>query len=383
MNNVFRFGYVFLLFAGIAQAQETLRAVDAEHIKVYSKEGRFGGWPANHGMWAWGDEILVGFAEGWYKDLGPDRHHIDREKPELHWLARSLDGGETWTIEDPGERGQLLIDGGFLHGVTRPGVEIPPLKDCPGGIDFTHPDFCLTLRTDDIDDGTGRFFYSYDRGHNWEGPFRLPDFGYTGTAPRTDYIVEDKDTCTAFITAAKSDRNEGVPICVRTENGGKTWELVSQIGPEPEGFGIMPGTVRLGMDWYYTTIRRREADRRWIGAFRSNNNGRDWVAMADPVESAGEGNPPALIRLRDGRLCLVWGYRAEPWSIKARLSSDGGATWGPEIILRDDGSGRDIGYCRSVQRPDGKVVSTYYFMDDATGPERHISATIWDPNNLE
>ena len=51
-----------------------------------------------------------------YKDLGAERHNIDGEKPELHLLARSLDGGESL------------------------------------------------------------FWYSYDRGHNWEGPSKLPDF---------------------------------------------------------------------------------------------------------------------------------------------------------------------------------------------------------------
>ena len=40
-------------------------------------------------IWIWGDEILVGFSKGYYKDLG-DRNHIDREKPEYHMLARSF-----------------------------------------------------------------------------------------------------------------------------------------------------------------------------------------------------------------------------------------------------------------------------------------------------
>jgi len=83
--------------------------------------------------------------------------------------------------------------------------------------------------------------------------------------------------------------------------------------------------------------------------------------------------------LDDGRLCLVYGYRAKPFSMRARISDDGGASWGKDIVLRDDGAGRDIGYPRSVQRPDGKMVSVYYFHDDATGPERYIAATIWDP----
>ncbi len=34
-------------------------------IVVFGEEGKFGGWPANHGMWIWGDEILVGFSTGY------------------------------------------------------------------------------------------------------------------------------------------------------------------------------------------------------------------------------------------------------------------------------------------------------------------------------
>src|SRR5688500_11863620 len=78
-------------------------AAGAEHVKIYHEPGRFGGWPANHGMWTWGNELLVGLSIGYYEDMG-NRHHIDREKPEEHALARSLDGGQTWTIEHPNEK---------------------------------------------------------------------------------------------------------------------------------------------------------------------------------------------------------------------------------------------------------------------------------------
>ena len=39
---------------------------------------------------------------------------------------------------------------------------------------------------------------------------------------------------------------------------------------------------------------------------------------------------------------------------------------------------RDLGYVRSVQRPDGKIVTVYYFWDRKTGPERYLAATIWE-----
>jgi hypothetical protein len=96
------------------------------------------------------------------------------------------------------------------------------------------------------------------------------------------------------------------------------------------------------------------------------------------VPDTGRGNPPSMVKLKDGRLAITYGYRAEPFGIQARLSSDNGETWTDPIVLRDDGGNWDIGYTRTVQRPDGKLVTVYYFNDHADG-ERYISSTIWDP----
>ena len=54
------------------------------------------------------------------------------------------------------------------------------------------------------------------------------------------------------------------------------------------------------------------------------------------------------------------------------------ATWGDEIALRTDSRTWDIGYTRSVQRPDGMIVTIYYHTVEEMR-EQHIAATIWDP----
>ena len=50
--------------------------------------------------------------------------------------------------------------------------------------------------------------------------------------------------------------------------------------------------------------------------------------------------------MRDGRIACVYGYRLPPFGLRARLSEDGGRTWGREIVLRDDGGSWDLGYPR-------------------------------------
>jgi hypothetical protein len=145
----------------------------------------------------------------------------------------------------------------------------------------------------------------------------------------------------------------------------------------------MPSTARLSPTDLLTTIRRREErpeNDAWIDAWLSRDNGQHWQFLNRAAPDLGEGNPPALVRLRDGRVCLTYGVRKPPYRMEARLSSDGGNSWSGPFVLRTNGASRDLGYPRSVERPDGKVVTVYYFHDRAR-VERTIEATIWDPGS--
>jgi hypothetical protein len=144
-----------------------------QHVIVYKEDGRFAGWPANHGIWSWGVEILVGFSRGYYKDRGP-YHHIDHDRPEEFLLARSRDGGITWSVERPRPPGALAGTPGMRHGLMPAGVPEERPSDFDGRINFTHPDFALTLRMENSNNGLSRFYFSYDRGQTWRGPYRLP-----------------------------------------------------------------------------------------------------------------------------------------------------------------------------------------------------------------
>ena len=365
---------LLLLGAAVVSCDSSSASSESEapsDVVVYREAGRFAGWPANHGIWSWGNEILVGFESGYFRVTSGRGHAIDYSRPEDHLLARSLDGGETWAIEHPASL--QPPEGARIAGVpVRDGGKQP--VDCPGGIPFTHPDFAMTVRMEDIHVGPSRFYYSTDRGKNWEGPFKVPDFGQKGIAARTDYLVNGPDDCMLFLTAAKSDGREGRVICVRTKDGGKTWDFVSFVTPEPEGrdHAIMPSTVRLSPTGLLSAVRYRE----WIETYQSDDNGLSWRVVNRPCPEGD--NPASMIQLQDGRLAITYGVRRLPFGIRARLSNDSGQTWGEEIILRNDGGNWDLGYPRTVQRPDGKIVTVYYF-NEAADRERSIGATIWDP----
>lgn len=343
----------------------------AVHVDVYKVAGRYGGWPANHGVWSWGNEILLGFESGYFKD-NQRGHSIDYTRPAEHLLARSLDGGETWSIERPDDL--KPPPGALVAGVPAEagGREVTP---SPGGIDFSHPDFVFTARMANIHTGPSRFYYSTDRGRSWKGPHALPDFGQPGIAARTDYLVDGPSTLTIFLTAAKANAKEGRVLAARTTDGGKTWTRLGFVHDEPDEseYGIMPSTVRLSPSALITTVRFR----RYIEAYRSDDNGSTWRTLARAVPDTGRGNPPSLVKLADGRLVVTYGYRAEPYGIRARISTDEGRTWDDEVVLRKDAGTWDLGYTRTVQRPDGKLVTAYYYNVGDT--ERFIGATIWTP----
>jgi len=338
--------------------------VKKKHVTVFKEPGRFGGWPANNGVWVWGNEILVGFSNGVFKpnDRG---HAIDGTKPSYLRYGRSKDGGETWSTEIPS----------FL---TEEGKERDP-GDSPGGFDFTHPDTALTFRMVSSGRGYSRYYYSRDRGRNWQGPFKIPTYDRTGIASRTDYIVNGKHDLMAFTTAHKVNGREGRVFNIRTADGGKTWEFVSWIGPEPPGFSIMPSSLRLSKSRILTTLRCKDGDKHWIESWVSDDDGKSWKYLNEIASTGGSvGNPASMIMLRDGRLATTYGYRSAPYGMRARLSSDKGLTWGEEIVLRDDAGCWDLGYPRTVQRADGKIVTIYYH-NDHPDRERYIAATIWDP----
>ena len=99
--NGFRIFVVLLTFSLLSGTLAASGAGVIRNVTVCLEEGRYGGWPANHGIWSWGNEILVGFELGYYM-ASEERHAIDRSRFREHLLAHSQDGGETWTIERPG-----------------------------------------------------------------------------------------------------------------------------------------------------------------------------------------------------------------------------------------------------------------------------------------
>ena len=85
------------LFAPVFPAVAQTLVEDATHVTVRHESGRYFGWPANAGIWSWGNEILVQYRAGEFQDKPIGSHDIDYARPVIHEQSRSLDGGVTWT----------------------------------------------------------------------------------------------------------------------------------------------------------------------------------------------------------------------------------------------------------------------------------------------
>lgn len=345
-------------------------APQMEHGIVAYEKGRFLAHAANRGIWSWGNEILVCFSDStWH--YYPDGHSRDPSKPRYLALSRSTDGGRTWQT----------------HRTEAFNEDNPTTLDRP--MDLTSPGFAFRSRG-------GVFWYSEDRGHNWHGPYSFPDFGLgQPLTARTDYLVYDEDTLTVFLSAHSPEVKAGIQdraFCAKTDDGGLSWEFNGWMTNYPYNIrSVMPSTVRLRGHELLSVVRRRydahddenvgRVDLNFLEAEYSLNNGEDWekrgiVAFTD-IEHR-NGNPPALVKLPDGRVAVMYGFRGVPYGMRAKVSADDGKTWSHEIILRDDALNWDLGYPRAVVLPGGRILCLYYIATPDR-KEQHIAYTLWNP----
>lgn len=359
---------------------------------VAKNKGRFYGWPANCGMWLWPgkdgdhDEILVGLVEGWHLQDHGNNHAIDTTKERTVIFSRSYDGGRTWTLERP-ELKQPDLE---VLNTTEPDDEkdAAVIPDCPGGIDFTAPGFAMMFQNMTTHYPSRSWFYvTQDKGHTWEGPYRVPMF-CKAMSMRTDYMVLDKDTMLLGMTGSRDDGFEGITFYGKLSDGGKTWTRLGTMGEiHCDGFRIMPSTVRLPDGALLCATRYCEkGGPRYIEMFRSDDEGQSWNAISRVgwTDDTHAGNPPAMQMLPDGRILLVYGQRQEPRGMVALTSTDG-VNWSEPFFIRRNAGSPDMGYPRMVIRSDGSAVAAYYYMmtthyyDHDEEEERFIGATIFRP----
>ena len=359
---------------------------DAEDISIYYDKDYFAAWPFNHGFKAFSDkELLISFSRGPcnYQSPYDMAHHVVDARGGEYVTMRSTDGGMTWSPDS-------LRSLGSRQDIERP-LHLNP-GDAPSApYDWAAPDFFMTAGfgiPPERDQSIGYIQYSRDRGHSWQGPFRMPAFGFNWIQVKPDYILRPDGLVLLFVTAgiASGKRGNRFVAVYGSPDAGQSWHylapIIAESGDSHYVNRYYASPVLLDDGRILVALRCQiDARNAWPEIFESRDGGRSWQFRSRPSDWGG---PSELTILADGRLLIVYGYRVPPYGIRARVSEDQGKTWGPELILRDDAGSWDLGYPRTVLLGDGKVMTAYYInsADDeiqCNGGVRHIAATVFTP----
>ena len=212
-------------------------------------------------------------------------------------------------------------------------------------------------------------------GYTWEPAVKVPGpEGWTRMSTAGAVIDLPDGDLLMPLTIRRDEGSQSHAMVLRSSDKGLTWGepvCVTEGAETDLDFGEMrlalcPSGRLLAMhrtrEQYYRTV--------------STDGGRTWSETKDAGLWCGGSSPPDMLVLADGRLLLTRGYRREPFGVRCHLSEDEGDTWAREIVLRDDGLDRDVGYPSTVQFDDGGLLTVYYWHNEDF--IRHLQRTSWE-----
>jgi hypothetical protein len=212
------------------------------------------------------------------------------------------------------------------------------------------------------------FRISRDAGKNWSRSAMLQLDGLSNLAAYDSATVRADGRCLLFMTGSSTGYQgqggtSGPLVYLSTEDG-TDFHFLSWVAPDrhggpafmyPRGVALPNGrllcVLRRDMDW---------ADSQWTEIYYSDDGGGTWDFLSRATDF---GAPAAPLLMSDGRLVLVYGRRLDRPGIRAVVSEDGGRTWSPELIVREDAGSWDIGYPRAWEASPGRIGVIYYYND--------------------
>ena len=225
---------------------------------------------------------------------------------------------------------------------------------------------------------------SKDRGATWTEPRYIPAKGmpFSDTEGPADAPVAMADGSLLLPLIAYNvggDIQNHASVLLKSTDNGATWNYLSTIADDPGaklGHFDEPALLRLRSGALLAAMRNNTG---YVWLAKSTDDGLTWTK---PRASPMVGHPADLVQLADGRVLCTYGmrepYHGTPGGIRASISSDEGESWNldNDIQIRSDLLNWDIGYPESLQLPDGKVLTVYYY--NLFG-RYFLGGSIWKP----
>lgn len=219
---------------------------------------------------------------------------------------------------------------------------------------------------------------SADGGKTWSERVRVPVTSPHGPIRRRDGSLFFLGR--VFLCDDEKNYPNGQICAIESRDGGKTWQKLGLV-EEPEGIprdrvhepsalelpdGTILGAIRINGE-------NGSADNT-VCLTRSVDGGRTWTK---PVMTGVCGTPPHLLLHSSGAVVMTYSRRLAPHGQRAKVSYDGGVTWGGELVIGPESPDWDHGYPSSVELSDGSILTVYYqkYGDDTYNS---ILSTRWE-----
>jgi hypothetical protein len=376
---------------------------EVEHIKLHGDRTTYCGHPRQCGIFNFGRgeiAIMHNHAPCSYQKPADVQHDYNGyHSRSVVLLQRSMDGGRTW----PGEN-EVEVWNEAAPVEERRKFLLSALTSPRESIDLAKPESIVMFPRTFL--GPIRYgayemiafgLRSRDKGRTWEKvpTILLPPPGCYSATPDNTPIVRLPDRTLLFPMRTFGGRN-GVDLYASTDSG-LSWQYRTHIC-EPHHY---PALVLLKSG-------RLQCYNYPLAMCYSDDSGKTW-SKRKPIQPPGPSpwlpndpfyeeelthRSPTPLVLRDGRILVLYARRISTRrGMGAIVSEDGGATWSPDIILRDDPSVSattkvrgapcdysDIGYPLATELEDGRIFAAYYYLvNDGNnfGGSRFIAGTFF------
>lgn len=217
---------------------------------------------------------------------------------------------------------------------------------------------------------------SDDWGKNWSDPIKVP-----ATSPHGPVKLSDGRLIWIGREFYSDKYEKNAILVIESLDEGKTWKCISVIKKPAEyekALFCEPDVAELPDGTLIGAIRAQGEEIRCeftIFTCFSYDRGKTWTA---PAPLGFSGSPPHLLLHSSGKLILSYARRETPYRICARISSDGGKTFGKEIEIKA-AKRWDIGYPSTSELRGGELITVYYQADG----DDDFNSVLYTKWNLE